>query len=273
MYPVPVDVIEIILGHAHHSDKAVFCRTSKSVYPFAKDALYRHLRLNSRNVLKACFAISGDSYIQNRVKSFIVLGTEVQMSLGVIQNTLLMLPQLDTLVLSIGYFSSWILPSTDACPFQLHTFKTGFRYGGDVITFLAGQRQLKHLAIHPPVTFEPQTATSRTPSGLLKNLTTIAGDLSVIQEVVPGRPIREVTVFPHDWADVKDYKLFDCLARSVAYNGIERLSTSRDYLHLVGGKRLASIAPNLTHLAMDASHIDPASKDVSGWLFPCIYIG
>ncbi|KAF9464187.1 hypothetical protein BDZ94DRAFT_1235595 [Collybia nuda] len=267
MYPVPLDVIETILDYAHQSEKASFCRTSKTVYPFAKDALYRHLRLNSKNVLNACFAISGDSYIQTRVQSFVLLGTEVQMSLGVIQDTLTMLPHLHTLILSIGYFGSWILPSADDCPFQLHTFKTGFRYGTDVIAFLTGQKKLKHLAIHPPVVFEPQTTTSRTPPGLLEKLTSITGDLSVVQEVVPGRPIHEVTIFAHDWADIKDYTLLDCLAKSVAKKGIERLSTSREYLHLVGGKRLASIAPNLTYLVLDASHIDPATKNLKE-LFP-----
>lgn len=263
MYPVPLDVIETILDYAHHSEKAAFCCTSKAVYPFAKDALYRHLRLNANNVLHACFAISADPYIQSRVQSFVLLGTEVQMSLGVIQDTLMMLPQLHTLVLSIGYFGSWILPNTDACPFQLHTFKTGFRYGTDVVTFLAGQKTLKHLAIHPPVIFEPQSINSRTPPQLLRTLTTITGDLSVVQEIVPGRPIHEVTIFAHDWADVKDYRLFDCLAKSVAKNGVERLSASREYLHLVGGKRLASITPNLTHLVLDASNINPAARDVS----------
>lgn len=264
---IPLDVLNIILDRVAPSDLATVCRTSKAVYPYSRNALYRHLHLTPRNVLNACFALCKDPSVGACVQSFILTGPDVQMSLGVIQDTLLLMPQLRTLVLTIGSYGSWILPQDNSCPFQLSTFKSEFPFVKDVRNFVSGQRELRRLWLSSGTISTPSTSISYA-AGSFPQLTSIVAPLLVVQEILPGCPVRDVAAS----ADFGKFskKMLDCLALSHAENGVQRLSTTRQCLFHVGGQRLASTTPSLTHLNVET--IADPSQNVGYCSFSVIYI-
>ncbi|RDB14731.1 hypothetical protein Hypma_016251 [Hypsizygus marmoreus] len=248
---IPLDILDSILDRTSNADLASFCRTSKSLYPHAKNALFRHLHLNGRNVLKACFALGKDPELAARVNSFILVSnTDVSLALGTIQYTLSLVPQLRTLILRIGTHGSWILPQDNTSPFQLKTFRCGFGPQKEVFNFLVGQPGLRYLSLNyldhdiPSPTLE-----------VLPQLVAIAAPLSAVQKFVPGRPIRDVTIYEDNTECNKD--ILECLTHSTAKMGVQRLLSTPEHLFYVGGKRLASLCPNLTHLTSHALNLNP----------------
>ncbi|TFK40732.1 hypothetical protein BDQ12DRAFT_465414 [Crucibulum laeve] len=254
---LPLDILDSILIRLDLPDLAKCCRTSKALYPLAKDALYRDLRLSCNNVLKACQKLTADADLARRVQTLVLIDNTVQLHLGVIQDALLILPNLRTLVLAIGYFGSWILPQGRKCPFQLHTFRCGFLYDASTAMFLSSQLLLKSLAVNSVSSGGEEFRPTHHPCpASYPNLTTLFAPLSVVQDIVPGRPVENITTSSSE-GDV-DPDLLTCLARSTAPNGVQRFMIDYKYIRSIGGTALARAVPNLCYLSIDANDINPA---------------
>ncbi|KAJ7708789.1 hypothetical protein B0H17DRAFT_365410 [Mycena rosella] len=258
---LPLDTLDIILRHAGGADLASICRVSKLFRAHALDALYRDLSLTSDRSLKACFSIIDDPSVAARVKYFAVHSNNAGSFYGVIQETLTLLPNLRALELFTGGHGSceWILPTDpNSCPFQLHTFLTDFQYTPDVGAFVARQRGLQHLKV-------PWSGGASYFGNLdflgLPHLAKIAAPFSLVEALVPSRPVREVATF-RDRSNIHPDRI-SCLTKSTAVAGIERLRINLNFLRDIGPDLLARTLPSLSCLVVDC---DPREQDLIGWV-------
>ncbi|KAH9480581.1 hypothetical protein JR316_0007181 [Psilocybe cubensis] len=246
----PLDVLRLIFSCLPSPDLAVWCRVNRTVHPVAKEALYRALYPSRRNVLPLCLKLATEPDIALRVRAFTITDDTVDMFLGVIADALLKLPRLRALFLFIGPMSSWILPRPDACPFQLHEFSTSFFFDEPLQSFLQSQRSLLHLRVSAPRDLSLSRAI-RPP--MFPNLVSIAAPMSVVEAVIPGRPVRNVTSyhFNHHPPSVS------CFARSTSPAGVQRLMLNFTYLQTLAPDQLAEFTPNLKSFTIDADAIKP----------------
>jgi len=250
---LPLDVLQVILTYLGPHELAKCCRVNHAVYPIAFDALYRDLRPTQRNVLPLCLKLSNDPTLARRVRSFVLCNPNVDMYLGAISDALLCLPRLHTLVLFIGHMSSWILPQKDACPFQLTSLASGFFWDTTMLSFLAFQHDLKHLAL--PGSTSPPLLHSISPQ-LIPNLVSIYAPMSVVEVLAPGRPIRDITAF--GLADIK--ASISSLSRTTV--PVQRLMLNFGYLQSLEFGHLSESTPNLVYLSIDANNVKPDDEDV-----------
>ena len=250
---LPLDVLQVILTYLSPYELAKCCRVNHAVYSSAFDALYRDLRPTQRNVHRLCLKLSNDPNLACRVRSFVLRNANVDMYLGAISDALLCLPRLHTLVLFIGHMSSWILPPKDACPFQLTHFASGFFWDSTMLSFLAFQHDLKHLAL--PGTTSPHLLRSISPQ-LVPNLVSIYAPMAIVQALAPGRPIRDVTTFGH--VGIKDS--ISSLSRTTV--PVQRLMLNFGYLQSLEFGDLSESTPNLVNLSIDANNVKPDDEDV-----------
>ncbi|KAJ7493308.1 hypothetical protein B0H11DRAFT_956882 [Mycena galericulata] len=257
---LPLDTLDIILRHVRAADLASLCRVSRSFNPRALNALYRDVRLTNNRSLKACFRIIDDASLAARVNSFAIHSSDAGAFYGVIQETLTMLPHLRSLELFVGD-ASWILP-VDSCPFQLHTFLTNLPYSSDIRTFMAGQRRIKNLTV-------PWASTANYFGNLeflgLRYLTTLCAPFSLVEALVPGRPIAEVATF-RDCGSIRPHRI-RCLGKSTALTGITRLQINLKFLEQIGPELLNITLPSLSCLTVVGD--DPGilrGYDVASWV-------
>ncbi|KAJ7780332.1 hypothetical protein DFH07DRAFT_470055 [Mycena maculata] len=255
---LPLDTLEIVLRHVGPADLTSVCRVSKIFSPRALDALYRDVVLTDSHSLKACFSILDDPRLAARVKCLAIHSHSGAGSFyGVIQETLTVLTNLRVLELFLGEGCEWILP-VDACPFQLHAFSTDFQYTPDVGTFIAGQHVIKELKVSwagGPNYFGNLEFLG------LRCLSTIRAPFSLVEALVPGRPVEEVATF-RDRIDIHPNRI-NALANSTAISGIQRLQINLHFLHAIGPEFLAQAIPSLTCLVVTCG--EPKGYNLGEW--------
>ncbi|KAJ7035512.1 hypothetical protein C8F04DRAFT_1097508 [Mycena alexandri] len=244
---LPLDLLDVILHYVRRADLTSICRTSKLFRVHALDALYSDMRLADNHSLQACFSILDDPQLAARVKRFAIYSNNTAGSFyGVIQDTLEVLPGLETLELSMGEGSScqWLLP-TNSCPFLLHTFLTDFPYTPEVQTFITSQPGIRNLTV-------PWASGVNYFGNLgflgLRYLTTIFAPFSLVEALVPGRPIREVITF-QDREDIHPDRI-SCLSKSTSISGIKRLQITAGFLRDIGPELLSKTLPSLSCLSV-----------------------
>lgn len=251
----PLDVLEIIFKSLSSNDLAVWCRVNKTVHALALEALYRNLHPTRRNVLRLCLKLSNEPSLAYRVRSFTINDDMVDMFLGIISDALIKLPRLRTLFLFIGSRSSWVLPRGDACPFQLHEFSSNFFFDQTLESFLQSQSNLKHLRVSAPR--DIRMSRSIRPS-MFPSLVSIAAPMSVVEAIVPGRPVRNITSYHFHNGPPS----VSCFSRSTAPSGIQRLMLNFTYLQTLAPEELAEFTPNLVTFTIDADGVKPDDYEV-----------
>lgn len=254
---IPLDVLGVIFRNLNPQDLSTCCRINKAVHSLAFEALYRNLQPTRRNVMQLCLKLCNDSNLALLVRSFAIYDDSVEMYLGIIQDTLLLLPRLHTLSLFIGQWSSWILPRQKPCPFSLKAFSSSFICNEDMISFLEGQPEVKHLTLSGPL--KPavlRTITSRT----VPRLTSIYAPLSVVEVLAPNRPLDVVTTFCT--SDQSTTPSISCLSRTTSPFGVQRLMLNFVYLRNIGCERLAQAVPHLAFFTIDADDLKPDDEEV-----------
>jgi hypothetical protein len=120
---------------------------------------------------------------------------------------------------------------------------TDFQYTSDVGTFIASQHSLKKLTV-------PWSGGRAYTGNLeflgLRYLTKIFAPFTLVEALVPGRPIREVKTF-RDALDIYPDRI-RCLAESTV--GVERLHLNIAFLLEIGPELLAATLPSLSCLAI-----------------------
>ncbi|KDR82619.1 hypothetical protein GALMADRAFT_238029 [Galerina marginata CBS 339.88] len=251
---IPLDVLEVIFKSLTPYDLATCCRVNKPVHALASEALYRDLRPNRRNVLRLCLKLCNEPNLAHGVRSFTLHDTGVDMYLGIISDALLKLPRLHTLVLFIGMMSSWILPREE-CPFLLHTFSSGFYFDSPMVSFLQTQPGLKHIGVSMP---NPSRVLQTIRPQLLPNIISIFAPMSIVEAIVPGRPVRNITAF----SSLDQPPKISCLSASTSPTGIQWLMLNFTYLQVVGCEQLALSAPKLVNFTIDADRVKPDDDEM-----------
>jgi len=261
---IPLDVLGVIFRHLNPSDLSTCCRVNKAVFSLAFDALYRNLHPTRRNLMQLCLKLCNDSNLARRVRSFTVNDDTVDMFLGTIQDTLLLLPRLHTLILFIGRWGSWVLPRQKPCPFTLKAFSCSFFIAEDLVSFLEGQPDVKHLTLSGPLNpVVLRAITSRT----VPHLTSLYAPLSVVEVLAPDRPIGVLTTFCT--SDQSTTPSISCLSRTTSPFGVQRLMLNFVYLRNIGCEQLTQAVPNLVFFTIDADDLKPDDEEVRRIYFVC----
>lgn len=243
-----LDVLLLILEHVNRSDLPALCRLNKTVYPHCRYVLYRDVEVCGANVMQACTTLYQTPALTEKVHRFSLCERRsiglVQIMFGLLCDLLLMMPNLRILSLHIGPHGSWILPPPKTVPFKLISFSTGFSYHGDLVQFLHGQTELRTLSL--PAWPEGYRAWFTNKS--LPNLTKIFAPLSLVQELIPDRPIADISM--KSALSMSGSTGLDCFAKSTAQRGVTRLKFEQSVLESVGVEHLSTIVPHLIDLTI-----------------------
>jgi hypothetical protein len=129
----------------------------------------------------------------------------------------------------------------DGCTFKLDSFRSGFAYDESLRNFLNSQPSLTDVtfinAFNDSVPFEDTC---------LPNLTQAAADPSWLRMLIPGRPVRSVTVFAPPHLDDCELSLF-----ALSTSPIQKLTIPCAFLYPQPGSFLVSLFPSLVHLTLE----------------------
>ncbi|KAF8196891.1 hypothetical protein K438DRAFT_1967882 [Mycena galopus ATCC 62051] len=251
---LPLDTLDDILCYVPLADLVSVCGACKTFQPHALNALYRVLRLTNTGSLKACFSLIDNPTLAARVRRLSIRCEEAGSFLGVIQETLEILCNLQSLEIFMGEASvsscQWILP--DPCPFQLRSFSTDFHYTSQVGNFITRHSSLSNLTV-PWEGGQDDFGKVE-----MRYLTKICAPFSLVEALVPGRPIREVKILPNidlttvtvDLRNILQIqpRRISCLTKSTAT--IERLQINMSWLRQIGPQLLAATLPSLSCLTV-----------------------
>ena len=256
---IPLDVLGVIFRNLNPRDLSTCCRINKAVFSLAFEALYRNLHPTRRNLMQLCLKLCNDSKLALLVRSFTIYDNSVDMYLGIIQDTLPLLPRLHTLNLFIGHYGSWVLPRQKPCPFTLQAFSSSFFCDQDMVSFLDGQTEIKHLTILGSFN---QAALRAITSRTVPHLTSIYAPFSVVGALAPERPIGVVTTFYTCDQEKSTAPSISCLSRTTSPFGVQRLILNFVYLRDIGCEQLAQAVPHLAFFTIDADDVKPDEEEV-----------
>ncbi|KAF9534545.1 hypothetical protein CPB83DRAFT_342132 [Crepidotus variabilis] len=292
---VPIDILFLIFTYLPPSTLSACCRLSKRTHLTAFDALYRHIRPTSRNILDLIFRLSqpfptassadgAPELLATKVHSFVLseAKSSFDMYLGNIQDLLPKLTRLKVLVLDLTPTSAWILPRVGwnsdegnvakEPAFRLKIFHCSLQYDSTLGDFLETQPDILTLIVRAPVVTNPLPVLPHT---FLPNLTFLQAPWRLAAALVSGRPISDLITWhltmnsardqsPNTNAEVVAYLEEDpdisCLSRSTFDGGLKRHFINWSFLSVQGPERLGQATPGLVRLSIDADGVDPSDE-------------
>jgi len=238
MPSIPIDVLREILEHVRRVDLATLCRVSKIFCSCSQDVLYREIDGDNRVIQ----TLAKSTDLAKRVRSF---GANcVCPELAVALRNMSLLRNLD--FQRVGDDASIL----DGCTFMLDSFKTYFPNSKSLQQFLNGQPSLTNLTIWgdygslPP--FDERS---------LPNLTHVRARPSWLCTLVPGRPVREVSMLSYTNVDSTDLSFF-----TLSTTPIQKLYIRYNALYPKPVSLLASIFPSLVHLMVVAYDLESSVR-------------
>jgi F-box domain len=231
MPSIPIDVLREILEHVDRKDLATLCRVNKICCACSQDVLYRNIYFRDTGAIQT---LVQSTDLARRVRSLYTYCECLELAMA-LQN----MSSLRRLNLWDGSDASIL----DGCTFKLDSFVCDFPYSESLQKFLNSQSSLTEFAIHNSPGHPPPFEET-----FLPNLTQVEAESSWLHMLIPGRPVREVTVYePWDEADPIDYSIF-----TLSTAAIRKLRIAYRVLYPTSGSHLASIFPSLEHLVIDA---------------------
>jgi len=134
----------------------------------------------------------------------------------------------------------------DGCTFKLDTFSCDCPHSGPLRRFINSQPNLTDITLHTPLNHLPKTLPFK--ETCFPNLTRIRTEPFWLSILIPGRPVREVTVH-RSW---RTYS-FDFSFFALSTAPIQKLNIPYNILSREPVSLLASIFPSLVHLILDAT--------------------
>jgi F-box domain len=238
MRSIPVDVLRDILEHVGKNDLLTLCQVNKICCSCSQDVLYREIQTDRRGVIRT---LAHSTDLARRVRSFEYSRFAPALELVTALKSMSLLRTLD--------LRSWDASILDGCTFKLESLKCFF-HGESIRNFLNSQPSLTKLTLwryrEPLPPFEET---------ILPNLTQVTADPSSLHILIPGRPVRSVTVF--DTHHAVDYELsFFTLSTAP----IQKLTIPSASLFPKPGSLLASLFPSLVHLTLEVYSPDDFEK-------------
>ena len=157
------------------------------------------------------------------------------------------------------------------CTFRLVSFACDYFDLEPLHQFLYSQPSLTDVALGVfMVNWFPESGATFLPN--LTRLTRISSDFSWLPQVIPNRPVNEVTSFGHTY-DLNPVTT-DLSFFSLSTVPIHKLTIDISHLYPKPAEFLASIFPSLTHLSLNSDHdLCSDSNVVSGTPFFFLIIG
>jgi hypothetical protein len=227
MPSIPIDVLREILEHVRKVDLPTLCRVNKIFCLCSQDVLYRRICLGCEHVVRT---IAKSTDLARRVRSFKIAHSPPELA-----TALRNMSSLRSLDLGDGDVS--IL---DGCTFKLESFTCSSSYSESLQQFLNSQPSITHVTF-----FGDQKPLPPFDDRYLPNLTSVMAVPSWLGKLIPGRPVREVTVFSPSSIHSTDLSFF-----TLSTTPIQKLFIDYDMLYPKPVSLLVSIFSSLVHLVV-----------------------
>jgi hypothetical protein len=236
MFAIPVDVLLEILWHVNEADPATLatlCRVNKIFCSCSQDILYRNIYMSDKSIIQT---LAQSTDLARRVRSFCASGDYPRLA-----TALRNMSSLRTLHLM--HVSDWSI--LDGCTFKLDKTSCHSPDSKSFRQFLNSQPSLTDLSIS-----EDHVAFPSFDERCLPNLTRVMAHSSLLRILIPGRPVREVTMLSSR-IDSTDLSFF-----TLSTTPIQKLAISYDMLYPKPKSLLVSIFPSLVHLVVWAYNVE-----------------
>jgi hypothetical protein len=235
MVAIPVDVLLEILGHVRRADLATLCRVNKIFCSYSQDFLYREIFYRDKHAIPT---LAQSTDLARRVHSFQACTVLQLVELATALRNMSSLRSLDL------YGDRGRISILDGCTFKLDSLEISFTNSKSLHEFLNGQTSLTNLTIwgnyEPFLPFDERC---------LPNLTRVESMPSWLEILIPGRPVREVTMHPPEdldpTLDSTDFSFF-----TLSTTPIQKFQIDIEMLYPKPGSLLVSIFPSLVHLVV-----------------------
>jgi hypothetical protein len=232
MPSIPVDILRLILEHADRADLAKICLLNKICCSCSRDVLYREI--NQEIVTFVCQTLAQSTDLAKRVRSF-----EIYYEHPSLAEALRNMSSLRRLHLG---FKLLISPTLlEGCTFKLASLSIGLPFDEPLRKFLNSQPSLTHVSFTYNIgCWFPFEETC------LPNLTRVTAGSPWLSQLIPGRPVSEVTLLDRVFVNWSHFTFF-----TLSTVPIWKLEIN--YWFLRSGTTLAplaSIFPSLTHLTL-----------------------
>jgi F-box domain len=233
MPSIPIDVLQEILEHVDKTDLATLCRVSKIFCAFSQDVLYREIEDGYAPVIQT---LAQSTDLARRVRLF----ANKQLS-PELATALRNMPSLRSLELLCDDDASLL----DGCTFKLESFICPIPYSESLHNFLICQPSLTYVYIGDSIDFSSVSYPFE--ETFLPNLTQVAASDSFLRRLIPGRPLRLVTVISP--------LPFDLSFFTLSTTPIQKFGIDYRALYPKPVSLLVSIFPSLEHLVLDTINV------------------
>jgi hypothetical protein len=260
---IPVDVLLNILEHVDIADLATMCRVNKVCCPYSQDVLYREIYVETRKESSVHQTLAQSTHLAKRVRLFASFYKDPDLAMKRVSwlDSSYEDPDLAMALRNMTSLRILILPNVenldilDGCTFKLDSFdgiymnchSESFRectisdcHDAFFRKFLRSQPSLKHLSLTSLGFLEspPLEATC------LPNLTRIDAPLSLLQHLIPGRPLNEVI------SNISGENSIDLSFFALSTTPIQKLTIDYSDVFPTHVHLLASFLPSLTHFTL-----------------------
>ena len=233
MSSIPVDVLREILEHVDKNDLATLCRVNKICCACSQDVLYREIYRGYEHVVQT---LAKSTDLARRVRSFTIACECPELAMAL--RNMSSLRSLDLVDSDVSIL--------DGCTFKLDSFETTIPYSESLQQFLYSQPSLTNLTIwrdcKPLSPFDERC---------LPNLTRVMARPSFLGIIIPGRPVREVSVLSPYALDSTDSSFF-----TLSATPIQKLRIDYEMLYPKPVSLLVSIFPSLVHWVVNAYDLE-----------------
>jgi hypothetical protein len=237
MPSIPIDILRLILDHVDIADLPTICLLNKICCSFSQDLLYRDILISKYSQVPVLQTLTDSTHLAERVRS---LKMHYQ---GKKHEVLKAFPNMINLRhLSLGFGTD--LEVLDGCTSALVTFAccecSQFE---PLYRFLRRQPSMVDLTI---TAYRVDDVWPELGVACLPNLTRVEAPLSKLSQLIPNRPVKEVTSYGY-CGDSGDLSCF-----TLSASPIQKIEIDILHLYPKSGQYLASIFPSVTYLLIDA---------------------
>jgi hypothetical protein len=232
MPSIPVDILRLILEHVDRADLAKICLLNKVCCSCSQDVLYREINQEIVTFVRQTLAQS--THLAQRVRSF-----EINYEHPSLAKALRNMSSLRRLCLGSGHPISPTL--LEGCTFRLDSLSVDLPFDELFRKFLNSQPSLTYVSFKYHI-----GCGSPFEETCLPNLTRVTAGSLWLSQLIPGRPVSEVTLTNRvfvNWGHLTFFTLSTVPIWKLELN----------YWFLCSAKTLAplaSIFPSLTHLTL-----------------------
>jgi F-box domain len=231
MLSIPIDVLRLILEHVNKADLLAICLVNKICCSCSQDVLYRNIQAHRpHQCTRICQSLAQSTNLARRVRSFDIACDEPELR-GALQNM--------TLLRSLSFPGLSDFSILDGCAFKLVSFQCCVLEFQPLHRFLDSQPSLTYITLADLSHCIPNFSAT-----CLPNLTRVTSDFSWLPQLIPNRPVSDVTSYGYtDGEENVDFSFF-----TLSTVPIQKLTIDLCHLYPKSGQLLASIFPSLTYI-------------------------